>query len=169
MFRYIFLLSIIAAAGYFFFFGKKDNKGHNEQLIAQFDARNVVKKDEWVKGNIIDGEQIYTAHKDYAVLNSIWTLGVKNPSVIVMLSGKTLALEVPMASGQCNQLAKAVLNTDSNLYNEPVSDLFMKAIEEFTKDEKVGRVTGKVGNEDYTVTVNKVASLPVFSCSFKLK
>ncbi|GJK94396.1 hypothetical protein TUM17569_57750 [Klebsiella oxytoca] len=59
----------------FFVKAEKKELPSNEVLISQFDNMGVFDKDEWKKGNVVEGVQVYTARTDDKITKSSWLLG----------------------------------------------------------------------------------------------
>ncbi|EMR0566578.1 TPA: hypothetical protein ROF92_000069 [Citrobacter freundii] len=149
--------------------GKDKSQTVNEKLITQFEKRDVVKRHEWNKGKVIDGVQVYTARKDYVILQSIWGLGVKEASVIILTTGKTPQVEIPVVLGQCVQLAKVVMDSDAESITDAVSTIFTAAIQTYKKEGKKVEASGDIGSTPFSVTVQDISSVLTYGCGVDLK
>lgn len=163
-FTNILLLSIILGGGYTYFFEKREQPTFNENLITQFDKRDVVKRNEWKKGDVIDGIQAYSARKDYSMLQSVWGLGVKNTSVTAFTTGVMPQVERQAVLEQCVQLAKIVLNSDDDSIVNAVSTIFSAATKAYQEAGKKVRASGDIGLTPFSVQVQNIAPVLTYSC-----
>ncbi|EPF3479902.1 TPA: hypothetical protein L9R56_003226 [Klebsiella pneumoniae] len=166
-FSNILILAVILGGGYTYFFSKDKSPTVNEKLISQFDKHDVINSSEWGKGNVIDGVQIYTVRKDYAVFQSIWSLGRGEAGVMVLTEGKEPKIEAAFALSQCNQLASAVIDTKAAATSDAVFSVFQKALSAEKDDKGVLRATGEVGGKSYDVSARVIDSVLTFSCGIK--
>ncbi|WP_340068555.1 hypothetical protein [Escherichia coli] len=163
----ILILAVILGGGYTYFFSKDKTPTTNEKLISQFDHHDVINRNEWGKGNVIDGVQIYSVRKDYAVSQSVWSLGKNEASVMVLTEGKEPKIEAAFALSQCNQLASAVIDTKTADISDLVFSVFQKALSSEKDTKGVLRATGEVGGKSYDVSARVIGSVLTFSCGIK--
>lgn len=163
----ILILGIILGGGYTYFFSKNTPPTVNEKLITQFDKHGIIKKNDWEKGKIIEGVQIYTSRKEYTAFQSVWNLGVNEAGVIVLTEGKLPKAEAAIALGQCNQLAKTVTDNETSITTDAVFSVFQKALAADKDKEGVLRATGDVGGKSYDVSARVIGSVLTFSCGIK--
>ncbi|EPG4110212.1 MULTISPECIES: hypothetical protein [Klebsiella/Raoultella group] len=166
-FSNVIILAVILGGGYSYLFPKNAAPTPNEVLITQFDKHDVVKRSEWRKGNVIDGVQIYSVRKDYAVFQSIWSLGRDEAGVMVLTEGKEPKIEAAFALNQCNQLASAVIDTKTDDTSDAVFSVFQKALSAEKDNKGVLRATGEVGGKSYDVSARVIDSVLTFSCGIK--
>lgn len=166
-FSNVIILAVILGGGYSYLFPKNAVPAPNEVLITQFDKHDVVKRSEWRKGNVIDGVQIYSVRKDYAVFQSIWSLGRDEAGVMVLTEGKEPKIEAAFALSQCNQLASAVIDTKNDDTSDAVFSVFQKALSAEKDNKGVLRATGEVSGKSYDVSARVIDSVLTFSCGIK--
>jgi len=163
-FTNVLLLSIILGGGYTYFFDKREQPTFNENLITQFDKRDVVKRNEWKKGDVIDGVQAYSARTKYSMLQSVWGLGVKNTSVIIFTTGTMPQTEHQVALKQCIQLAKTVMNSDAESIEDAVTTIFSEATKAYEENGKKVQASGDIGLTPFSVQVQNIAPVLTYSC-----
>ena len=166
-FSNVLILAIVLGGGYSYFFPKKEPQTINEKLIAQFDKQDVIKRNDWEKGNIIDGVQIFSVRKDYSVFQSVWALGKDEASVMVLTEGKTPKIEAAFALSQCNQLAKSVADSDDSTVHDAVFSIFQNALATDKDKNGILRATGNVDGKSYDISVRTIGSTVTFGCGIR--
>lgn len=163
----ILILAVILGGGYSYFFSKEKMPTLNEQLITQFDKHDVVGKNQWEKGKVIDGVQVYAVRKDYTVYQSLWNLGVKDAGVIVMSAGEATKIDAAFALSQCNQLAKAVTDNESTTITDAVFSIFQRALAADKDKDGILRSSGNVDGKVYDVSARVIGPALTFTCGIK--
>ncbi|EEI6239537.1 hypothetical protein GUQ72_000727 [Salmonella enterica subsp. enterica] len=160
------IIAVILVGGYMYLF-PKDKPTTNESLIAQFDKRDVVKRNDWKKGKVIDGVQVYSARKDYSEFQSVWSLGRNEAGAIVLTEGKAPKVEAAFALSQCNKLASAVTDAEISTITDPVFSVFQAALASKRDAKGILRASGDVGGKSYNVSIRAIGSALTFSCGIK--
>ncbi|ENF6043016.1 hypothetical protein ABRV10_005116 [Citrobacter amalonaticus] len=163
----ILIIGIILGVGYTYFFSNTEAPSVNENLITQFDKRDVIKRSEWSEGKVIDGIQIYTASKDYTLANSIWMLGKDEAAVTVLTEGKQPEFEATFIVSQCNQLAMVVTDKEASTVKNDVMTIFKSAFDSDKDKDGVLRASGEISGRHFDVSVRKLGSVSTFSCGIK--
>ncbi|HGY4723304.1 TPA: hypothetical protein ACNV1G_004553 [Citrobacter amalonaticus] len=162
----IVIFSVIIVGGYTYF-SKTTAPTANEKLISQFDKHNIVKQNEWTKGNVIDGIQVYTAKKDYTIIYSVWLLGKNEAAVTVLADGKMPESQGVFIISQCNQLVMAVTNRKVTDVKDEVLSILEKAGGADKDKDGVLRASGEIAGKLFRVSIREIDSIPAFTCAIK--
>ncbi|HCI6174794.1 TPA: hypothetical protein NPO38_000250 [Klebsiella quasipneumoniae subsp. quasipneumoniae] len=153
----------------FFVKAEKKELPSNEVLISQFDNMEVFNKDEWKKGSVVEGVQVYTARTDDKITKSSWLLGVKQVGLIAISDKNDSALESISVLASCYKLVKGVLGRDDKGDFKVVEDTFRTAISSEPIDNTRSD-TGVIDGYRFKVQMGPVAAnLNSYSCSIKEK
>ncbi|HCA7356739.1 TPA: hypothetical protein MX306_003065 [Citrobacter freundii] len=153
------------------FFVKSEDKQipSNEALISQFEKMEIFTPDEWKKGNIVDGVQVYTARTDDHILKSSWLLGVKQAGVISVTDKNDPAFSVISALGSCYKLVKGVVARDEKQDFELIERAFRRALSSELIDNSYS-ATEVIAGYRFEVQMGSIGSnLYSYGCSIKEK
>lgn len=112
----------------FFFKSEAKELPSNEVLISQFEMQGVLKRDEWKKGNVVNGVQVYSARTEDNIIKSSWLLGVKQAGVVSIAAIQDPSFSVVAALSSCYKLVKGVLSRDDKQDFERVERAFKYAL-----------------------------------------
>lgn len=148
----------------FFVKAEKKESPSNEVLLSQFEQVGVIDRNEWKKGNVVNGIQVYTAKTKNEILSNVWSLGTKDVGVISLSSGDDLAIEGIAALGECYKVAKGVIGMDSKENFNAVAAIFREA--SATRSEGGAyQSSGIVDGRNFDVHMQRVTpNIFSFSC-----
>ncbi|MEB6425730.1 hypothetical protein [Citrobacter freundii] len=153
------------------FFVKSEDKQipSNEVLISQFEKMGIFTPDQWEKGNVVDGVQVYTAKTDDNILKSSWLLGVKQAGVISVTAKNDPAFSVISALSTCYKLVKGVVARDEKPDFKVVEKAFKQAISSEPVDNAYSD-TEVIADYRFKVQMGTIGSnLYSYACSIKAK
>ncbi|HFS7987251.1 TPA: hypothetical protein ACH2IQ_002306 [Klebsiella pneumoniae] len=151
------------------FFVKADKKElpSNEVLISQFDNMGIFDKNEWQKGNVVEGVQVYTARTDDKISKGSWVLGVKQAGLIAVSDKHDPAFESISVLASCYKLVKGVLGRDDKEDFKIVEGTFRAAISSEPVDNTRSD-TSVINGYRFKVQAGSVAAnLNSYACSIK--
>lgn len=153
----------------FFLNPEKKSLPTNEDLISQFEKMEVFKKNEWKKGNVVDGTQVYTARTTDNILKSSWLLGVKQAGVISISTNHDPAFAIISALSLCYRVVKGVTVRDSNEDFKTLEDIFKGALSSTPVDGSY-RGTGMIDGYKLEINMGSVGSNAFsYTCVMKEK
>lgn len=148
----------------FFVKAEKKEFPSNEELLSQFERLGVLDRNEWKKGNIVNGIQVYTAKTKNEILNNVWSLGTKDVGVISLSNGDDLAMEGIAALGECYKVAKGVIGLDSKENFNAVAAIFREASATRSEDG-IYQSSGVIDGKNFDVRMQRVTpNIFSFSC-----
>lgn len=163
-----FAVFVIWAASFFFNSEAKDLPS-NEALISQFEKQNILNENEWKKGSIVEGVQVYSARTAGNSIKSSWLLGVKQVGVISVSSKTDPALSKKDALSTCHKLVQGVMARDVRDDYDIVARVFKYALDSEPVDN-TKRDAEIIDGYKFEVQMGPIASnLYSYACTMKPK
>ncbi|HCZ9100902.1 TPA: hypothetical protein O4G09_004001 [Klebsiella michiganensis] len=153
----------------FFFKSEAKELPTNETLISQFEKQNVLKKDEWEKGDVVEGIQVYSALTEGDGVKNAWLLGVKQAGVFSVSPRSDPAFSKKAALSTCYKLVKGVMARDDSEDLDIVAKAFKYAFNSEPVDN-TKRDAEIIDGYKFEVQMGPIASnLYSYACTMKPK